>query len=453
VVYLAVFHAAGGDLRPGEVVSALLHGLAAGGFVAAAARLRGRASLGDVLLPALLLHWGHWYNWLMAYQLAFALFLLAAAWLVWLMPGRSGWVLAAVALVGLGGGMGVGCLPPLALWLLVRGGPRWVPAVGLPLIVVYFAWALDGVDPTGDARPAAGLAVPGAVARFLATAVGLGTDRPVLGERVGFGLAALLTAAAGLLVWKARTPADRPVAVGLLALLAGIGLMAVGVATRRNDPGAIRYAGPAAFGLIVAWLAAARFLPANRWLPVVGVAAAVGVSAANLAPGWRAGGLTRMNVRDGEAAVRAGLPPRFLADRIGDPSGRLATNLDDLRQLGYRRFAALPPDPPVRADPVPDRDAWTTLRWDAAGQVTRPVPAPGGRVVGLWAEVEWDVPPTWFELRLRWAGGESVVRPPKRPGQHAVWFWVDGVPADAVLEPVGPTAGVRVRAVNWLVEP
>lgn len=84
---------------------------------------------------------------------------------------------------------------------------------------------------------------------------------------------------------------------------------------------------------------------------------------------------------------------------------------------------------------------------DAAGE-----PA-AGRVVGLRTEVEWDEPPPWFELRLRWAGGESVVRPPRRPGRHEVWFWVDAVPAGALLEPVGPTFGVRVRATDWLAEP
>ncbi len=453
-VYLGVFHAAGGDLRAGQVVSALLHGVAAGGFAVAAARLRGRASFGDVLLPALVLHWGHAFNWLMAYQIAFGLFLLAVAWLAWLLPGRRGGpVLLAVGLIGLGGGMGVACLPPLAVWLLVRGGPRWVPAVGLPLIAGYVGWTLIGVPPSGDTNRATGWAVPGAVCQYLATGVGLGDDHTGRGERVGVGLAGLLAAAVGVLLWKARRATDRPVAGGLLALVAGVGVMAVGVAARRNDPAAARYAGPAALGLVLVWLTAARYLPASRWLTAVGVVAAAGLVTLNLDPGWRAGGLHRMEARDAQAAVGAGLPPRFLADRLGSESGRLAVNLADLRRLGYRRFAALPPDRPVRADPLADRDAWTTLRWYAAERVTRPVPPPAGRVVGLRAEVEWDEPPPWFHLRLRWAGGESVVRPPRLPGRHVVWFWVGGAAADAVLEPVGPTFGVRVRATDWLAEP
>ena len=86
--------------------------------------LRGRAHPVDAALPLLFLHYGHGLNWLMGYQLGFALAAYGVAGWLWCAArlsagGGRGWAylsaLYAIFILTCGG-FGLGFTPPLAIW-------------------------------------------------------------------------------------------------------------------------------------------------------------------------------------------------------------------------------------------------------------------------------------------------------------------------------------------------
>ncbi len=119
-LWLACHRLTGFDFCVPLLLSAALVSAAALAFVAAARTTRGRSRVADQLLPALLLHLGHWENWLIGYQLAFTVSVAAVAFV--LASAASGCVnptacAAATAALALCGGAGVLLALPVALWV------------------------------------------------------------------------------------------------------------------------------------------------------------------------------------------------------------------------------------------------------------------------------------------------------------------------------------------------
>ncbi len=466
LLYAALMAATGYDFRSGMVASALLLGAAAHAFARAAAVARGRPAWADLVAPALLLNFGASFNVLMGYQVAFSLFVLAAAFAAWVVvidrPGRRGDLAASAALVALAlnGMPGLLLAAPLSAWAAWRAGCRspralwgraataWLP---LAAVAAYGLGSAAGMERSAD--PSTRLPDWGvravAAAQFLSMGLGnwvIDADWGTLGRLVGLGYAA---AGLALAAAFARRPADRGVALGVGALLLGVVGMAGGVAWGRGCGLIERYTSPAAVGLAVAWVAAARWLPLPRVADALGVAAAAGLVWLNADSGERFAQVHRMYYRELEDAVRAGLPPSFVADRFRGPLGNehFRGRVEAFRDLGFATFRDLRPEPPTTAVPVavgaPPGFALAVL--------------PGGRrVVGVRVTYETQRDVTWQQLTVTWTGPAGVrsaaVYPHPRRGEQSSSFFVNDAPTDARFEAAHPECGLAVTRVEWLVE-
>lgn len=465
LLYAAVMAATGYDFRAGMVASAMLLGAAAAVFARAAARARGRPAWGDLIVPALLLNFGASFNVLMGYQVAFSLFVLAAAAAAWVvvadLPGRRGDLAAGAALAGLAanGMPGLLLAGPLTVWAAwraafgpARGSWRGVVAAGLPLAAVaaYGLWAAAGTERSAD--PATRL--PGwrdhatAAAQFLSMGLGnwvVESDWGTLGRLTVAGYAA---AGLGLAAAIARRPADRAAALGLAAILLGVVGMACGVAWGRGCGLVERYTSPAAVGLVVAWLAAARWLPLPTLADGLAVVAAALLVWVNADSGQRFAQVHRMYYREFEDGVRAGLPPSFAADRFRGPlgNGDFRARVEAFRDLGFATFRDLPPEPAVVAVPV-----------TPGGPPGFALPVlPGGRkVVGVRVTYETRRDVAWQQLTVAWTGPagarSAAVYPHGRAGPQSSSFYVADAPTEARLEVADTGSGLAVTRVEWLV--
>lgn len=206
-------------------------------------KLRGRSAPADLLVPALLLHLGHWENWFMGYQVAFTLpVALAAGAVALLAEGRRLRAGALTLLTALCGGAGVLLAVPLALVALCAA---WVPRPRRPLVTVpallvigYAVFCVVSFDPPAqNPRPSRSTPVEKLV---------------TVGE-----LGAGVLGAAGRLLWPVSVVVWVPA------------LMAVGwIAVRR---------GPRADGLVVAAALAGAFGAA-------GVLTAIAISRTGMFP-------------------------------------------------------------------------------------------------------------------------------------------------------------------------
>jgi hypothetical protein len=476
-VLLAV---SGADFRSGMVAVAGLSAAAAGLLAGAAARLRGRAAVGDVLFAAVALHWGHWFNFVMGYQVAFALVLLAGAGLLRVAAaaepgreGRTGLAAGGLLLVMLaGGGFGLAFLPPLAAWvayLAWRTGR--LPTAALLLVapaagVAYAGWTVAHMPPSpAGARPLLG--VPVRAAGYLLTAVGTPVcESPAVRLAVGAVVVAGHAAAAGLLLRAlVRLPAERPRAAGMLAVLVGHGGVALGIAISRTEGLADRYSTTSVIGPAVVVLALVRYGPAvGRVGPVLGVLAAAALVLANAAGGHDRGSHYWMSNKMFRAELRAGVPPTFLSGKyawacclwVHDPE-----RVRLLRDLGCREFAGVPDDPPMRAVPagVPVPFAAPPTRAVAAlGEADAPtavrLPPPAGPVLGLRVAVRTPDRADGV-VRVRWTGATGRRAEVAHTGPTTGWvlaFYMPGErPTDAVLDVACPGTGAEITAVEWLV--
>lgn len=484
-VYAWLMTVSGYKFGFGMATTVGLLGLTALVFATAVRRLRGRSSWGDVLIPATLLNWGHGFNLLMAYQVVYALFALAAAGLVWVLATDRGRrrsdVVAGLAVLGVavnGGGLGVALVGPLGLWLLYRMSVRWVDgavpgwwAVGTAVVPVtltaaYVTWVVLGVQPYPESiAPPTPWLKAAAAGQFLAMGFGLWVPDYFW---QGIGLAtAVYAGTTGLLVrawWL--TPSERVRAAGLLAILAGLVVAAAAISWRRGYGLHEHYPTPSGIGLCVAWAVIARYGVGRPTvtLATAGMVLAVALVAANLGPAWRLGTVRKMYARDFQAAVREGLPPGFLAHRFYGvflPDDRFRERLDGMRRHRIAGMEVTPPDPPVRGVPVVPPPAGLppcSYPEYVTGPPAVTVEAPGRQVVGLRVEIELDRDPSWLELRLVWepvGGGKpkvAKVYPAIRQRRQVTTFWVNDVPTAVRLEPGCPTFGVVIRRAEWLID-
>jgi hypothetical protein len=490
LLWAGLLHATGFDFRAGGVGSALILAGSAAALATAARRLRGRSHLADLLPAALLLHWGHWFTLVMSYQMAFALVVACGAGLLCVAaaagPGREGrsaawaglWLVPSVQ----NGGFGLAFTGPVALWVVYlalrrwsAGGPgRWRagPLLLLPAAAVGYAavvWQTSPPSPFPRPNP---LEFPWAFVDYLAAALGPPAMTTPAGRAIGAVVVlpvylAAVGAAARAIV---RTPAERPRATGLLAVMAGHAAVAVAVAGVRGWPISERFVTPSAVGLCAAWLALVRYGPRPKgavWA-VVGLAAAAGLFAANVGPGCRYALGVRSILKAVLADVHAGLPAGYLQGKHGglsymyDPDG---SNTAALRAARIGPFASLRPDPPVR--PAPAASGWPRdLTCDNAPfEPGGPLPpcvrladAPGP-VVGLRVRIEQHHRIAWQRVRVRWLGGpdgrqprEALGSPSPIPLTTDVLIWVGGDrPTDVWLEPACPTFRLTLHAADWLL--
>lgn len=452
-----LLHAVSGlDFRVGMLANLAAHLLASLLLIGAARTIRGGPSAADLLLPAALLHWGHAYNLLMSFQLAFGLFLLAAAAMLRIIaaaaPGREGRTAthAAIALLllMLNGGMGVAFVPVLSIWI---GALAWRSGRRLPWLLLALAWAYCAIALLGAAHTAAR---PGdtisatrfawCVVQYLGMGTGLWYDGPHW-PRNGLLIAAGYAVLCVVLAWRCLRQTDGGRTAGLLCFLLGHAAVAAGIALSRGGGIAERYVSLSCIGVAAAYLAVLTLQP-RPWLRWPALAAAALLVVANIGPGQHYGHDLRGTHRSFEADLRGGMPCGFLSDkyqdrlRVGD---NLEPAIDRLRAAGVRHFALAAPTPQMAELPI------------AAARLDANLPGPGRRVLGLLAEIEVVERTPWSELHLHVAtrSGKRTLPlwPPRAPGRYVLRFWIDDRPESIrLIEPSLPSA-IRLHRLAWLV--
>jgi hypothetical protein len=284
LVFLVLLDVTHHDFRAGMWLTVGLLSAAAAALILAARQLRGRTQLADVAFPALLLHPGHTENLLMGYQIVFTITVFALsllAFLVCRIGSRSpvqnlGWGVALLVVIAQGGWLGLVFVPPLGLWLswcVWRTGSlsttrRFAYAAVLLLVAAYLTgsvWFLvkahaERLALENSNGPSLATRVTG-IAEVIGIGVGPGAGVYNLNVALlGWVLLGIQSAIAATLVaigW--RRPLERVTAWGLLALLVGVWLFAIGVGFSRGSGIASRYSAFTALGIVVPLLAIARY--------------------------------------------------------------------------------------------------------------------------------------------------------------------------------------------------
>lgn len=445
-----------GDFRTPMFLFVALMGAASGLLIDTARRLRGRLSLGDLFLPAALLHWGHAFNLLMGYQVAFGLFVLGVAGVCWAVVARRPHVAGVMALVAVQcGGFGLAAAPFLVLLLI--GYVRRRPTILVwPLVVAAYAgWV-------AATMPASTVVVPGGVVTGTACylAVGLGPIVAQFPKAVWF-VAGGVVAAAGVAAVVSLRALKGHDAKGLFLLLAAFAATAVAVGFGRGEWAlGYRFVTTSALGLALTWV----FL--GRRLGWIGLPLAVALFVGNLKHAVWYGKLCQGQMRQLEADVRSGeLPPVFLAGKHGNAfhimRGAGMPALAALRDGGWVPFVKLPHDPAFTLADARGPLPYTLVCPNGAILSGGPLPGvafepPSSPVVGLRLHGEQLCHIVYQKFRLRWtdAAGHSHTAdafPAVMPGEYVVTFPVSGIPSSVRLEPATWSAGLTVVRAEWLI--
>jgi hypothetical protein len=330
------------DFRSGMLLQVAMLSALALYLMRLAAKLRGAPHWADAFFPVSLLHVGHWENFLMGYQVCFALFCVLATAIgvlaLRMTPQnafRRG--LAAgmlLVLLALNGGSGLAAVPPVAVLLCLVAVGVWgtgaklaaVLLLALALVPVAYlgAYFVGYEKPPGhpelSADPLAVLRVTGEV---LATAFGIGVAGvwwAAAAGIVGLGAATLAR------LWpRWKEPAERPSVAGLIAVAVGVAGVALAIGVGRGGWGAgmglwSRYSllvWPLLALAYLAWvkLGCERPLAGGaKWVPVSLCVAAALAFPTNTGTGILNGAALKSEYAAVEADAAAGLSAEQIAD-------------------------------------------------------------------------------------------------------------------------------------------
>ena len=455
--YVAIVRAAT-DYRAASLFQVVcLSGLALG-LMRTAARVRGRRAWADLFFPLSLLHLGHWENFLQGYQVVFVLYTVLAGAITVVAAratpaNRFRMGLAAGVLGGLlalCGGSGVIVAGPVGLWVLsLAAAEAWagrrvqaVLLLGAALLPLgYDGWYLATYErpphhPLPSAAKEPATAVVMVTAEVLAMAFGPGSGPAWVGAfAVAFGLGVVVTLG---LANELRSPADRPAAGGLLAVVLGVGAVALAVGIARAGFGTdmglwARYALLTWPALGAAYLYGVRF--GSRWVTGGLCVAAAALFPWNTAMGIGAGMTVRGVLAGVEADARAGVPPeqivadRFPASMQDGQQERGVVGMPMLRDAGFGAYAG--------------KGRWDGLGWVAVGAAGLAALAVAGRWLGhLGRTVQHERARELFRLqheRFEAALLEAAAATGKPRGLRWVGCTITG---DAVLARDATTRGI-----------
>jgi hypothetical protein len=345
----------------------LLAGCAAA-LVSVARRLRGQAHWADAFFPLALLHWGHWENLLIAFQVDFVVSTALACVFLLLVARRARGPSGPTWLFGLGcvvalplcGANGMAYMPPLALWLgyaaYVRGQSSG-KAASYRLLVAALPAALAGLlvflyfhgyqRPSHHPAPSSPWAVARTTLQFLGASLGVQVSPTWPRSSAGVTLLALASLLLLVRAWRTE-PAQRVRVLGLLLFLAGVGALALGVGWARAwfGEGAglwARYVTLALPLLLCAYLVWELYARGSIGRQVQNALCLIMVVFLwdNAMHGTMQGGALRNDMRQFEAELRAELPDRVVAERHVP---MLYQNVDGLvQQMELMRKARLGP--------------------------------------------------------------------------------------------------------------
>jgi hypothetical protein len=340
-IYFALFVVTQ-DFRAGMVLQVAMLAALAFWLMRLASQLRGRPHWADAFFPVSLLHVGHWENFLMGYQLCFVLFtvLVTAIGVVALRMTRetafrSGAIAGVLGvLLCLCGGFGLVAALPVAAWVAYLAVIVWrtgakrnaLVLLGLAVLPFLYLWLYQiGYErpshgfPPGEGPPEPGAGGPRVVAlvagQTLAMAFGFGAT--AVWQWVCVGLLALGAVTIGVLV---RDP-NRPAVLGLIAVAAGVGGLALAIGIGRSGFGDTMGLWPR-YSLLMWPLIGLAFLVwvkqkgrGAKWLPAALCIVAALFFQPNTLVGLTLGERVRARQTAIEADAHRGLPPEVIAYR------------------------------------------------------------------------------------------------------------------------------------------
>jgi hypothetical protein len=337
LIYLGLF-ALTHDFRAGMLLQVAMLAALALYLMRLADRLRGRPSGADLFFPVSLLHIGHWENFVMGYQICFALFaVLATALAVVALRTtrensfRSG--LAAgvlLVLLSLTGGSGLAVTVPVSGWIAFLAVGVWRSGgKGRGLLLFVFAvvplaylgaYFVDYRKPPGHPDLSTDpVRVVGVTAQVLAVSFGMGLS--AVWWLVCPGLVAVGGGTVARLIRRAnREPGEWPATAGLVAVAAGVTGVAVAIGMGRAGLSAdaglwSRYSlltWPLLAATYLVWVRADR-----RWVPILLCATAALALPGNLAVGAICGAAVKSEYSAVEADNAAGLSPEQIVAAEG----------------------------------------------------------------------------------------------------------------------------------------
>ncbi len=465
--------------------STLLLAAAALAIVIVVARTRGRASPLDILVPVLLLNWGHYMNLLWGFQLFYTLpTTLACGLLLLLSANRSQLSVARAFAVGtcsiaaaLCGGSGVFFLPAATVWLAYAGAQRWrdnrfasggiiVLAAATLLPLKLWLASLPTLQSAAPAdKLALGTVLHGAL-QFLSMSLGKfgGETHPAGGLIV-----AVLAAVAIVRLcreWR-RSPDQRLRTAGLGLFLAATLAMALGVGLTRGSIGCLqnRYSLLGCPMIVCIYLVGTfygpRLRPARvRW---AGFAALLVLAVLYDAKGQRLASDMRWCVLRMEESVRDGLPAeavgaRHWEDMQSASAEVLARDLQRMRAAGIGPYrAGIPPatSRDVVVAPLlalePPRAATEMKRLGSQEQLVQRFFASSDRPL---CRIDLEAYPFRTSAgRLHWAideidadGGRRI----EAEGESALNAWPDPGYARLIVRPLAARTARQLELRLWL---
>jgi len=401
LIYFGLRFAPDFDCRAGSYWNVAMLAALSAVLLWTARAVRGRSSFYDAFLPMAIQHWGQEFNILWGFQVNFttSTFLVGLALAgiarcrgILSLPRAVGITLSLVG-AGLCGAYGLPFLPALGCWLILAGilgkaagktgrlrqvvALTALAAMLFALVIVYFArltWQPH------DAMPRGPWAIFVTVAKFLATGLGRWIAAnlwPFSGILVVVGCAWSFAQLAGVIV---RRPEERVRALGLLAFLGGMLLLALGIGWGRTGHGlAERYATLAMPLVCLFYLQGVIYSRPIVWRHLErGLFLLMCVFlAVNCHKALYFGQMYRARLAGIERDMRAGIPPEALAVRHGDRlenPGELAAGFEMLREARrgpYRDDAVYRINPAIRA--------WRLVQLSEPRQLPRVFPFVPGR--------------------------------------------------------------------------
>jgi hypothetical protein len=365
LIYYVIFQLTH-DFRTGMFVQVTMLSALALGLMRVAARLRGRPEWYDAFFPVALLHLGHWENFIMGYQLCFALFccLVCVLAVVALQTQReaafrSGLLAGLLLLlIELTGGFGLTMVPPVAAWLSYLAILIWrlgkksralillaLAALSVIYMGIYFnGYARPSHHPQPSRDPVAIGMVTGEV---LAMAFGIGVSGVwalVALAEVAIGIATVV-----LLIRQGLSPSNRPASAGLIAVAAGVCGLAVAIGLGRGSMGMDMGLWPR-YSLLSWPLLAAAYLvwvkAGRKWIPISFCVAAALAFPTNMFTGMREGLWIREHydqIKNDASAGRSAVEiveRRFPGGPNASQAGRALEGIPLLRAAGIGVFGA-----------------------------------------------------------------------------------------------------------------
>ncbi len=478
-----LFHATGGDFRAGLYVSVGLLSASAAILLRTLRQLRGRHHGIDALVPLLLLNPGASENLLLGYQMHFTIdVLLIAAFVrcvacadVW-PPRLTAWRVGVLtALLALGGWVGLAFVPGATAWvalLALRGRRRNALALGLPLLACgFFAWSYAELtrNPTPAEARNSGPKEARVVAEFSSMALGtLGPRWWPASGLLAVGFTATVTAA--LLASLGKSPSRRAVAVGGLAVVLALALMAYGTGKARPVGFAVRNVPLLAFLPILGVIHCVKFVgPVGRRTEFAGASVALGLALVIQYWGWADGekaGSYHHTKYDLFAEDRdGGLPLQFLVSRHQMfPCSEVFTGTRLLRSRGHPFARDILEAPPYRVVPlaVPPPSP-SAVPGDPAAEwvvgtppVWRLTPPTQGFVAGVRFKLRYPRACERVPIQLAWrrpggATGVSAVMPWLTPNDWTLDFWVNDDAGEFWLRPLHEADAFEVLSAELLL--